>query len=118
MKSDGSLDRYKAHLVAQGYKQEYEIDYEETFASVAKMTTIQILFAVAVVRNWQLWQLDVKNAFLHGDLLETVYMAPPPGYACPSSHVCCLQKSLYGLKQAPLAWFDKFRGAILATSFY
>ena len=82
------------------------------------MTIVRILLAVAVVRNWQLWQLDIKNAYLHSDLLETVYMAPPPRYACPSSHVRRLRKSLYGFKQAPCAWFDKFPGAILAIGFY
>ena len=81
--SDGSLDRYKARLVAQGYKQEYGIDYEETFVPVAKMITVRTLFCIAAARNWPPWQMDVKNAFLHGDLKETVYLKPPPGYACP-----------------------------------
>ena len=61
--------------------------------------------------------MDVKNAFLHGDLKETVYIKPPPGYACPPHHICKLRKSLYGLKQAPRAWFDKFRAAILQAGF-
>lgn len=73
---------------------------------------------VAAIRNWQLWQLNFKNAFLHGDLLEAVYIDPPRGYASPSSHVCRLRKSLYDLKQSRCAWFDKFRGVILATGFY
>ena len=90
VKSDGTLDRYKARLVAQGFKQENGIYYEETFAPVAKMTKVRTLLAVATIRNWQLWQLGIKNAFLHGNLQETVYMKPPPGYACPSSHVCRL----------------------------
>ena len=118
MKSDGGLDRYKGRLVAQGFKQEYGIDYEETFAPVAKMTSIRTLFAVATVRNWPLWQMDVKNAFLHGDLQETVFMRPPPGYACPPNHICRPRKSLYGLKQAPRAWFEKSRIAILKAQFY
>ena len=118
VKSDGSLDRYKARLVAQGFKQEYGIDYKETFARVAKMTTVRCLLSVAAARNWPLWQMDVKNAFLHGDLHETVYMRPPPGYACPPKHVCKLKRSLYGLKQAPRAWFDKFRTSILQANFH
>ena len=115
---DGILDQYKAWLVAQGYKQDYEIDYEETFAPVAKMTTVRCLLSVAYVQNWLLWQMDVKNAFLHGDLQETIYMRPPPRYTCPPKHVCKLKKSLYGHKQAPRAWFEKFRFAILQAHFY
>ena len=102
--SDGSLERYKARLVAQGFSQEYVIDYDETFAPVAKMTTVRTLISVAAVHQWPLYQLDVKNAFLNGYLSEEVYMRPPPGLSTPPGLVCRLRRALYGLKQSPRAW--------------
>ncbi|CAN0876377.1 Retrovirus-related Pol polyprotein from transposon TNT 1-94 [Linum grandiflorum] len=118
--SDGSIDRYKARLVAQGFRQEYGIDYDETFAPVAKMQTVRTLLAVAARQNWELNQLDIKNAFLHGDLKEVVYLACPPSYiSSDSSKVACLlRRSLYGLKQAPRAWFEKFQTTILSHGFH
>ncbi|KAG5547345.1 hypothetical protein RHGRI_013130 [Rhododendron griersonianum] len=117
-RSDGSIERYKARLVAKGFAQEYGIDYEETFAPVARLTSVRSLIAIAAVRKWRLNQMDVKNAFLNGDLTEEVYMRPPPGYNHPPNKVCKLNRALYGLKQAPRAWFAKFSTTIQNFGFF
>jgi hypothetical protein len=98
--SDGSISRYKARLVAKGYAQTHDIDYEETFAHVAKMATMRAVIATAASRGWVLHQMDVKNAFLHGELQEEVYLDQPLGYEDMShpDYVCKLHKTLYGLK--------------------
>jgi hypothetical protein len=115
--SDGSIERYKARLVAKGFTQEYGIDYEETFAPVARITSVRTLIAIAATRQWKLTQMDVKNAFLNGELEEEVYMRPPPEYTCQENKVCRLRKALYGLKQAPRAWFSKFHKTITQLNF-
>jgi hypothetical protein len=115
--SDGSIERYKARLVAKGFTQEYGIDYEETFAPVARITSVRTLLAIAATRQWKLTQMDVKNAFLNGELEEEVYMRPPPGYTCQENKVCRLRKALYGLKQALRAWFSKFHKTITQLNF-
>jgi len=106
--SDGFIDRYKARSVAKGFTQEYGIDYEKTFAPVARLISVRSLIAVSVVRRWELFQMDVKNVFLNGELIEEVYMCPPPGSHHLPHQVCKLRRALYGLKQAPWAWFAKF----------
>ncbi|CAL2231172.1 unnamed protein product [Prunus armeniaca] len=108
LRFDGSIDRYKAQLVALGNKQEYGLDYDETFAPVTKMTIIRTILALAASQSWPLHQMDVKNAFLHGDLKEEVYLQLPSGMPTSSPNdVCKLKRSLYGLKQAPRVWFEK-----------
>ncbi|MFS7996236.1 putative RNA-directed DNA polymerase [Helianthus anomalus] len=118
-KSDGSLERYKARLVVNGNSQTVGIDCEDTFSPVVKPATIRIVLSVAVCRSWPIHQLDVKNAFLHGDLKETVFMHQPPGFVDKRfpNFVCRLKKSLYGLKQAPRAWYTRFATHILSQGF-
>ena len=100
--SYGSIKRFKARSVSKGYSQQYGMDYEETFAPVTKMTPVRTLIVVVSVQQWCISQLDVKNAFLNGDLQE-VYMEPPSGVSHDYGYVCKLRKALYGLKQAPCA---------------
>jgi len=116
-KSDGSIERYKARLVARGFQQIQGLDYDETFAPVPHMTTVRTLLAVAAASSWSISQMDVKNAFLHGNLTDEVYMQPSPGVVAPPGYVCHLRRALYGLKQAPRAWHERFVSAIRAAGF-
>ncbi|GKB41462.1 ribonuclease H-like domain-containing protein [Tanacetum coccineum] len=118
--ADGSLSRYKARLVANARSQQQGIDCDETFSPVVKPATIRTVLSLTVSRQWSIHQLDVKNAFLHGHLTETVYMHQPPGFTDlnHSDYVCLLQKSLYGLKQAPRAWFQRFSSYAIRAGFY
>lgn len=118
-KADGSVERLKARLVAKGFTQSYGIDYLETFAPVAKLNTIRILLSLAVNLDWYLYQLDIKNAFLNGDLEEEVFMEVPQGLDLnlTGNKVCKLKKSLYGLKQSPRAWFDRFAKAVVRLGY-
>ena len=77
---DGSVDRYKARLVARGFSQKYGIDFDETFSPVAKLTTVHVLITLAASKVWRLWQIDVKNAFLHGGIDKEIYMEQPHGF--------------------------------------
>jgi len=98
--SYGSLARHKARWVVCGFSQQHGIDYDETFSPVVKPANIRTVLSIAASRHWPIRQLDVKNAFLHGNLDETVYCQQPPGFVDPShpDYVCLLQKLLYGLK--------------------
>ncbi|KAK2442749.1 putative mitochondrial protein [Trifolium repens] len=105
----GEVDKYKARLVAKGYSQQYGIDYKEVFAPVARWDTIRTILALAALNGWCVHQLDVKSAFLHGELNETVFVDQPQGYVKKGSEtkVYRLKKALYGLKQAPRAWYSR-----------
>ncbi|XP_057434172.1 uncharacterized protein LOC130726869 isoform X2 [Lotus japonicus] len=112
---DGSLARLKARLVAKGYAQTYGVDYTDTFSPVAKLSSVRILISLAATNHWPLFQLDVKNSFLHGDLQDEVYMEQPPGFVAQGEcgKVCRLKKSLYGLKQSPRSWFGRFSDVVM-----
>lgn len=100
MIGDGTVERYKARLVARKYTQQLGIDYMETFSQVVKMTTIKWLLALAASREWFIHQLDINSVFFYGDLIEEVYMEPLPCFQVPHGYVCKLNRSLYSLKQA------------------
>nr|KYP63355.1 Retrovirus-related Pol polyprotein from transposon TNT 1-94 [Cajanus cajan] len=118
-KSDGTIERLKAHLVAQGFTQIPGFHYSLTFSPVVMATIIRLILSLVVLNGWPLHQLDVKNAFLHGHLTETVYMEQPSGFVDPRflTHVCRLNKALYGLKQAPRAWFQCLSSFLMRSGF-
>lgn len=105
----GEVDKYKARLVAKGYTQEYGVDYAEVFAPLASHDTIRLVVSLAAHSSWPVYQLDVKSAFLHGELNEKVFIDQPPGFVKKGNEkkVFRLKKALYGLKQAPRAWYSR-----------
>lgn len=117
--ANGKPERKKARLVARGYTQVYGEDYIKTFAPVAKLHTIKIILSFDVNLYWDLWEMDVKNAFLQGELKDEVYMRPPPGMEglVKPGNVLRLIKAIYGLKQSPRAWYHKLSTTLNGRGF-
>ena len=119
MDMDGNMTTYKARLVAKGFTQVQGIDYDETFSPVAMFKLIRILLAIAAFYDYEIWQMDVKTAFLNGNLEEDVYMVQPRGFEDPknNSKVCKLHRSIYGLKQASRSWNKHFNDEVKRLGF-
>jgi hypothetical protein len=116
--ADGKVDTYKARLVAKGYRQREGIDYEETFSPVAMLKSIRILLAIAAYHDYEVWQMDVKTAFLNGYIEEDIYMVQPKGFESKDkTKVCKLKRSIYGLKQASRSWNRRFDEAVRSYDF-
>ena len=115
---DEKVDKHKARIVAKGFSQVEGIDYTQTFSPIAKMNFVCLVLSLATTFKWEVHQMNVKSAFLHGDLHEEIYMEQPIGFIqTDSSLVCHLKKSLYGLKQAPRAWYAKMDSFLLEFGF-
>ncbi|GJT69808.1 retrovirus-related pol polyprotein from transposon TNT 1-94 [Tanacetum coccineum] len=116
---NGIVTRNKARLVAQGYNQQEGIDYDETYAPVARLESIRILLAYACALDFKLYQMDVKSAFLNGFINEEVYVAQPSGFIdfAKPNYVYKLKKALYGLKQAPKAWYDRLKAFLIKHNY-
>ena len=115
----GSIEKYKERFVARGFFQKEGIDYEESFAPIARYTSIRSLLSLAAVMKWKIHQMDVKTAFLNCVVEEEVYVEQPLGFETHDreSHVCRLKKALYGLKQAPRTWYDRIDSFLSSLGF-
>ena len=118
-KVDGSIDKYKARLGIKGFRQTEGLDYFDTYSSVTRINSIRMVLAIAALKDLEVHQMDVKTAFLNGDLNEEIYMEQPEGFSALGQEmkVCRLVKSLYGLKQAPKQWHEKFDNVMLSRGF-
>lgn len=110
--SDGNIQRFKARLVARGFKQTAGVEYHETFSPVARFDSIRTILSITASNKMYLQQFDVKTAFLHGELDEVIYMQQPKGYEDGTNRVCKLNRSLYGLKQASRCWNHRFTAVL------
>ncbi|KAK3040689.1 hypothetical protein RJ639_028385 [Escallonia herrerae] len=119
MKADGVIEKYKARLVVKGYRQKEGLDYFDTYSPITRITAIRILIAIAAINNLEIHQMDVKTAFLNGDLNEKIYIEQPEGFVAPNHKrkVCKLVKSLYRLKQALKQWHEKFDRVMIENGF-
>nr|KAJ0195032.1 hypothetical protein LSAT_V11C700367740 [Lactuca sativa] len=119
MKMDGTNDKYKAKLVIQRFRQKEGIDFLDTYAPVAKISTIRLLLSLVAIHNLVIQQMDVKTSFLNSELDEEIYMKQTEGFVMPGNEhkVCKLKNSLYGLKQAPKQWHQKFDDVVLSNGF-
>ena len=117
--SDDQVERFHARLVVKGYAQKEGIDFNEIFSPVVRLTTVRVVLAMCATFDLHLEQLDVKTAFLHGDLEEEIYMLQPEGFEEKGKRnlVCRLNKSLYGLKQAPRCWYKRFDSFIMSLGY-
>ena len=115
--ADGKNWKYKAKLFAKGFSQVQWVDYHETFSPMAKMDSIRLVLSIAASKHWEVHHMDVKSAFIHGDLHEEIYMKNPKVYISDPSLVIKLYKSLYGLKQTPRSWYAKMDASLLSQNF-
>jgi hypothetical protein len=116
--ADGSIEWYKARIIAKGYSQRPGIDYTEVFSPTARHATIHLIFAVAAIEDLHLHTVDISHAFINGDLEEEIYMEQPEGFhELGPDYVCKLGRSIYGLKQASRSWNKKLHGALLDMGF-
>jgi hypothetical protein len=117
--ADGNIEKYKVRFVARGFSQKEGVDYEETFAPVARYTSIRAVMSLVSIMGWRIHQMDVKTTFLNGIIEEEVYIEQPQGFEISGkeSHVCRLKKALYGLKQAPRAWYSRIDGYLQSMGF-
>ena len=117
--ADGSVQKYKARFVARWFPQVKGINYDETFVSVARYTSIRGLISIAAEMGWKIHQMDVKTAFLNGIIQEEIYIEQPQGFEIHDreTHVCRLKKALYALKQAPRAWYSRIDSYLLSMGF-